>query len=100
MFFTKLNGKQQNEYAEMLKMNLKAGIFGILYQMYFTSLPDHSNPLFDEQLHFSRFKKQNIIFNAPSKESHCDNHVGCLSFKTLLNGGEEWYGVNNRQLAV
>jgi len=67
--------------------------------MYFTSLPDHSNPLFDEQLHFSRFKKQNIIFNALSKESHCDHHVGCLSFKTVLSG-EEWYGVSNRHLAV
>lgn len=67
--------------------------------MYFTSLPDHSSPLFDEQLHFSRFKKHNIIFNALSKESHCDHHVGCLSLKTMLSG-EEWYGINNRHLAI
>lgn len=67
--------------------------------MYFTSLPDHSKPGFDEQLHFSRFKKHNIIFNALSSSSRCDNHVGCLSFKTVLSG-EEWYGINGRQLAV
>jgi AraC family transcriptional regulator len=67
--------------------------------MYFTSLPDHAKPGFDEQLHFSRFKKHNIIFNALSSYSHCDNHVGCLSFKTVLSG-EEWYGINNRSIAV
>jgi AraC family transcriptional regulator len=67
--------------------------------MYFTSLPDHTKPGFDEQLHFSRFKKQNIIFNALSSYSHCDDHVGCLSFKTMFSG-EEWYGINNRQIAV
>jgi AraC family transcriptional regulator len=67
--------------------------------MYFTQLPDHSSPGFDEQLHFSRFKKQNIIFNARSTQAHCDEHVGCLSFKTVLRG-EEWYGINGRQVAV
>jgi len=67
--------------------------------MYFRSLPDHSQPGFDEQLHFSRFRQQNIIFNALSSKSYCDRHVGCLSIKTV-SGGEEWYGVDHRQLAV
>lgn len=67
--------------------------------MYFTSLPDHADPGFDEALHFSQFKKNNIIFNATSRGSHCDNHVGCLSFKTVLSG-EEWYGINNHRVAV
>lgn len=67
--------------------------------LYFTSLPDHSNVGFDEQLHFSKFKKHNIIFNALSTYGHCDNHVGCLSFKTVLKG-EEWYGIKNHRLAV
>ena len=67
--------------------------------MYFTSLPDHTAPGFDEQLHFSKFKKHNIIFNALSSQGHCDNHVGCLSFKTVLRG-EEWYGVDHRRLAI
>ena len=67
--------------------------------MYFTSLPDHSQPGFDEQLHFSKFKQHNIIFNAISYQSHCDRHVGCLSIKRVL-GGEEWYGVDNRQLLL
>jgi len=67
--------------------------------MYFTSLPDHSDPGFDEGLHFSRFRRQNIVFNAVSNKSRCDRHVGCLSIKTIWSG-EEWYGVNGRQLAV
>jgi AraC family transcriptional regulator len=67
--------------------------------MYFTCLPDHTKPGFDEGLHFSQFQKHNIIFNAFSSYSHCDNHVGCLSLKTVLSG-EEWYNVNNRRLAV
>jgi AraC-like DNA-binding protein len=67
--------------------------------MYFTRLPDHTQPGFDESLHFSKFKKHNIIFNALSSYSHCDDHVGCLSFKTVLSG-EEWYGINNYRLAV
>lgn len=67
--------------------------------MYFTSLPDNTDPAFDEELHFSRFKKQNIVFNAKSANSFCERHVGCLSIKTVLSG-EEWYGVDNRQLAV
>jgi len=67
--------------------------------MYFKSLPDHTAPGFDEQLHFSKFKKHNIIFNALTSKSSCDDHVGCLSLKTVLSG-EEWYGVNKRRLAV
>jgi AraC family transcriptional regulator len=67
--------------------------------MYFTSLPDHSSPDFDEPGHFSKFQRQNIIFNAISNKSHCDRHVGCLSIKTV-SGGEEWYGVGRRRLAV
>ena len=67
--------------------------------MYFTSLPDHSSPDFDEHRHFSKFQRQNIIFNAISNKSHCDRHVGCLSIKTVW-GGEEWYGVGSRRFAV
>lgn len=67
--------------------------------MYFTSLPDHAKPGFDEAQHFSKFRKHNIIFNAESKESSCDDHVGCLSIKTILSG-EETYGVDGRQLVV
>jgi AraC family transcriptional regulator len=67
--------------------------------MYFTQLPDHSIPGFDEQAHFGRFKKQNMIFNAFSRQSHCPNHVGCLSMKTALVG-EEWYGIDKRLVAV
>jgi AraC family transcriptional regulator len=67
--------------------------------MYFTSLPDNSKPGFDEQLHFSKFKRHNIIFNAMSSKSYCERHVGCLSIKTVLSG-EEWYGVDHRQMAV
>lgn len=67
--------------------------------MYFTSLPDHSKPGFDEQAHFNMFKASNVIFNAVSSNSGCDNHVGCLSFKTVLSG-EEWYGINHHRIAV
>jgi AraC family transcriptional regulator len=67
--------------------------------MYFTSLPDHTQRGFDEKLHFSRFKKHNLIFHAQSNRSQCDRHVGCLSFKTVLSG-EEWYGINQRRLAI
>ena len=67
--------------------------------MYFTSLPDHTDPGFDEELHFSRFRRQNIVFNALSSKSHCDRHIGCLSIKTIWSG-EEWYGVDGRRLAV
>ena len=67
--------------------------------MYFTSLPDHREPGFDEQLHFSKFKKHNIIFNATAGKSYCERHVGCLSIKTVLNG-KEWYGIRNQQLAI
>lgn len=67
--------------------------------MYFTSLPDHSNPGFDEQLHFSKFGKTNVIFNAKSNIARCDNHVGCFSIKTVTEG-VEWYGVDGRMMAV
>lgn len=67
--------------------------------MYFTRLPDHSTPGFNEAQHFDKFKKHNIIFNAESRESYCDDHVGCLSIKTVLSG-EEIYGVDGRQLAI
>src|SRR6187431_2884905 len=67
--------------------------------MYFTSLPDHTHTGFDAQEHFNKFKKYNIIFNARTSKSYCDEHVGCLSFKTVLKG-EEWYGIGNQQKAV
>jgi len=67
--------------------------------MYYTTLPDHSKPGFDEQLHFSQFRQYNVIFNAMSGKSYCERHVGCLSIKTVLSG-EEWYGVDNHLLAV
>jgi len=67
--------------------------------MYFTQLPDHSRPDFDENLHFSRFRKLNIVFNAVSTQAGCDKHIGCLSFKTVLQG-EEWYGIDGRNIAV
>ncbi|MCW3465866.1 helix-turn-helix transcriptional regulator [Chitinophaga nivalis] len=67
--------------------------------MYITSLPDHTAPGFNEALHFGRFQQQNMVFNALSRRSNCDNHVGCLSFKTVLRG-EEWYGIDRRRVAV
>lgn len=67
--------------------------------MYFTSLPNHKAPGFNEALHFSKFKKHNIIFNALSGKSNCERHVGCLSFKTILSG-EEWYTIDHRQIVV
>src|SRR4051812_42530045 len=67
--------------------------------MYFTSLPDHSQPGFDELLHFSRFRKSNVIFNTTAQAGGCDDHVGCLSIKTIVSG-EEWYGIGNRNLVV
>jgi len=67
--------------------------------MYLTSLPDHSDPGFDEQLHFSRFQQHNMVFNAISSKSWCPRHVGCLSIKTV-SSGEEWYGIDGRRLAV
>jgi len=67
--------------------------------MYFTELPDHSKPGFNEALHFSKFKKHNVIFNAQSNGSNCEYHIGCLSFKTVLQG-KEWYGFGNRDIAV
>jgi AraC family transcriptional regulator len=71
----------------------------ILDTMYFTTLPDHSAPGFDEKAHFRKFGQHNMIFNAFSPGSHCDNHVGCLSLKTTLSG-QEWYTVDGRHLAI
>lgn len=67
--------------------------------MYFTKLPDHTAPGFDEQEHFRRFSRHNVIFNALSRQIRCDKHVGCLSLKTILSG-EEWYIVEGRRIAV
>lgn len=67
--------------------------------MYFTSLPDHTKPGFNEHLHFSKFRKHNIVFNALSGKSYCERHTGCLSVKTVLSGCE-WYGIDKRQVAV
>jgi len=67
--------------------------------MYFTSLPNHKTPGFNEALHFSKFKKYNIVFNALSDKSNCERHVGCLSLKTVLSG-EEWYTIDHRRIAV
>jgi AraC family transcriptional regulator len=67
--------------------------------MYFTSVPNHNDPAFNEDLHFSKFGKHNIVFRAASNTSYCERHVGCLSIKTVLSG-MEWYGVNHQQLAV
>jgi len=67
--------------------------------MYFTRLPDETEPGYDEQRHFGKFGKYNIVFNASADESRCDQHVGCLSLKAVLKG-EEWYGVGNREIAV
>ncbi|MBO9730164.1 MAG: helix-turn-helix transcriptional regulator [Chitinophaga sp.] len=67
--------------------------------MYYTHLPDHTKPGFDEAQHFNSFRRHNIIFNAASSESYCEDHVGCLSIKTVLSGTET-YGVEGRQLTV
>ncbi|HMG90106.1 MAG TPA: hypothetical protein VK589_08595, partial [Chryseolinea sp.] len=74
-------------------------LIALLSLMYFTRLPDHTEHLFDEELHFSKFRKHNVIFNAVSSKSHCARHVGCLSIKTVLRG-REWYGIGDRQLAL
>jgi len=67
--------------------------------MYFSSVPDHTDPGFDEALYFSKFKKHNIIINAESSYSYCDDHIGCLSIKTVLSG-EEWYKIDSHRLAL
>jgi AraC family transcriptional regulator len=67
--------------------------------MYFTSLPDHSQPGFDEQLHFTRFRNSNVVFNTTAQVGGCDHHVGCLSIKTIVEG-EEWYGIGKRSVVV
>ena len=88
----KIGHSWKNQCAELLKIVS----FG---NMYYTRLPDPSEPGFDEQRHFSQFKKHNVVFNAWSSEAHCDDHVGCLSLKTVLSG-EEWYAIDGRRLAV
>src|SRR5215216_6718214 len=67
--------------------------------MYFKSLPDHTDPQFDEAQHFSAFNRHNIIFNAKVKKSFCEDHVGCLSLKMAFTG-EEWYTINRVRYAV
>lgn len=67
--------------------------------MYLTSLPDHTDPAFDEVAYFSKFSQQNIIVNAVNTESFCDDHVGCLSIKTVMEG-EELYSIDQRKLVL
>jgi AraC family transcriptional regulator len=67
--------------------------------LYFTELPDHKSRGFNEQSHFDTFTRHNITFNALTARSRCDDHVGCLSIKTVLSG-EEWYGFNGLYKAV
>jgi AraC-like DNA-binding protein len=67
--------------------------------MYYTRLPDPTEPGFDEQRHYGQFKKHNVVFHAWSGGAHCDDHIGCLSLKTVLSG-EEWYTIDGRRLAV
>jgi AraC family transcriptional regulator len=67
--------------------------------MYFTSLPDHNQPGFDEELHFSHFKRSNVIVNTSAQAGGCDHHTGCLSIKTVTTG-EEWYGIGKRNIAL
>lgn len=67
--------------------------------MYFTELPNHRANGFNERLHFSKFGKENIVYDAESTRSSCERHVGCLSIKTVSHG-EEWYSVGGRELAV
>jgi AraC family transcriptional regulator len=67
--------------------------------MYFTRLPDPTDPGFDEALHYRRFKQENIIFNASSSFSYCHEHVGCLSLKTIFQG-EETYTVDHQRLTL
>jgi AraC family transcriptional regulator len=67
--------------------------------MYFTQLPNHAEPGFNEKAHFHKFETHNIVFNADSSKSNCDYHVGCLSIKRVLSG-EEWYGIENVRIAL
>ena len=67
--------------------------------MYFTHLPNHADPAFNEKEHFRKFETHNIVFNADSSKSNCDYHVGCLSIKRVLSG-EEWYGVEKVRIAL
>lgn len=67
--------------------------------MYFTAHPDHSDPQFNEEKHFSAFRQHNVIFNAKVKQSSCDDHAGFLSIKTSFEG-EEWYRINGVPYAV
>ena len=66
---------------------------------YFSSLPDHKAPGFNERLHFEGFRHHNIVFNALARKSQCDSHVGCLSIKTVITG-EETYEFNGLTKSV
>lgn len=67
--------------------------------MYFTRIPDHKSPTFDEELHFSQFNHHNIIFNVQPDKAYCERHKGFLSIK-VVSGGEEWYQINKQEVAV
>src|SRR5688500_15880673 len=67
--------------------------------LYFTKLPDHKSRDFNERLHFDTFSRHNITFNAMATKSRCDDHVGCLSIKTVMSG-EEVYEFNGLQKSV
>jgi AraC-like DNA-binding protein len=67
--------------------------------MYFTRIPDHNSPTFNEELHFSQFNDHNIIFNVQPERAYCERHKGFLSIK-IVSSGEEWYQVNNQEVAV
>jgi AraC family transcriptional regulator len=67
--------------------------------LYFSRLPDHKSPGFNEQAHFNSFREHNIVFNATATKSRCDYHVGCLSLKTVTSG-EEVYEFNGLRKIV
>jgi AraC family transcriptional regulator len=67
--------------------------------MYFTNIPDHKSPTFNEELHFSQFNHHNIIFNVKPERAYCEQHKGFLSIK-VVSSGEEWYQINNQEVAV
>jgi len=67
--------------------------------MYFTRIPDHKSPTFNEELHFSQFNHHNIVFNVQPDKTYCEQHRGFLSIK-IVSSGEEWYQINNQEVAV
>jgi AraC family transcriptional regulator len=58
--------------------------------LHFTSLPNHNDKRFNEHSHFAKFREHNIVFNATTKKSHCEKHIGCLSVKTVWSGMEAY----------